>query len=168
MDTNGTWIGKEYDGEGRLIETRGFGASIQAKDGPDGALGNRDTPAWQRAKPVPATKPRELFFTKTLEFRLRGADVQERSIPLPAMESEYRTVPSVNHVRTFVTRGGEPAAPSNAIGGVEVSIAGRTGTFPELDSVVCTVQASDFGAEDLVVVGVDVIVFLLTRYDEPR
>jgi len=163
MIADPTWYGEVHDAEGQLVET--FGMPNKAKCRPDGSPADRDTPALQQSEPLPPTKPRELFFTKTLEFRLRGTDVQRRSIELPTTLSEYRIVPSVNHVRTFVTRGPESATASNLIGGVEVSIEGRSGTLPEVDSIVCTVQSGDFGPEDLVVVGVDITVFLLTRND---
>ena len=102
MDTDGSWIGKVYDAEGHVTETLDFGASKRAKCRAGVGPGRRDNRAEQQAKAMLATKPSELFFTKTLEFRLWGTDVQERLIPLPAMESEYRTVASANLVHTFV------------------------------------------------------------------
>jgi hypothetical protein len=82
--------------------------------------------------------------------------------------SDYRIVVSTDRVRAFVTRSTAPGSTSNPIGGVEVSSAWCKSTPPELDALICTAQTTEFGRDDLIVVGVDVTVFLLPRGDEPQ
>ena len=70
-----TSIGKVYNAKSNHIQTIDFSAQNQAKTVPTAPWPISDTPhsAVRVASP---TKPSELFFTKTFEFRLRGADVQ--------------------------------------------------------------------------------------------
>jgi hypothetical protein len=159
-------VAKAYDAGGHLSNTGDRGAPTTAGSGPDSPLVDPTVPARQQASPHPPTQPIGLYFTKTFEIRLLGSEVQSHSIDMPVL-SDYRIIVSTDRVRTFVTRGGVPAAASNLIGGVEVSTEWRAGTPPELDALVCTAQATDFGPDDLVVVGVDITVFLLTRNDQP-
>lgn len=158
---------KAYDAASHLSDTIDRGAPITTGSGPDSPLVDAALPARKQAASHPPTQPIGLYFTKTFEIRLLGSEVQSRSIDMPVL-SDYRIVVSTDRVRTFVTRGAAPSTASNLIGGVEVSTAWRAGTPPALDALVCTAQAADFGPDDLVVVGVEVTVFLLTRSDEPR
>jgi hypothetical protein len=115
--------------------------------------------------PLPPPEPICRLFRHTFELRLAGSDEQRSSTFLPKIPPGDRLLVTIDQMRTFVTRGGEPAAASNLIGGVEVRTGRHQGAperperlgVPERpERLVCIAEASDFGAGDLVVVQVDV------------
>jgi hypothetical protein len=111
------------------------------------------------AEPLPPEEPIVRLYTHTFEFRLLGAEVQRLGIELPLIPPNDRILVTTDQVRTFVTRGGESAAASNLIGGVEVSTEQCPRTAKHNGKLVCTAQATDFAPGDLVVVGVDVTLY---------
>jgi hypothetical protein len=86
----------------------------------------------------------------TFEFRLSGSERQEQSWPRGVAAAP---IVAIQRVRAYLTRHGEPAEATSAIGGVEVHAELRGA------NMVCTAQLSDFGPGDLVVVQVEVAVF---------
>jgi hypothetical protein len=118
-------------------------------------------------EPLPPMEPMHRIFRRTFEFRLLGAEAQQLRMDLPPIRPTSRIVVTTDHVRTFITRSGEPAAASNLIGGVEVSTAQRAGKQPGSNYLVCTAQATDFAPGDLVVVSVDVTAYwIMCQKDE--
>jgi hypothetical protein len=69
-------------------------------------------------EPLPPMEPMHRLFTHTFEFRLLGAEAQQLRTYLPRLPRTDRIVVTTDLVRTFITRSGAPAAPSNLIGGV--------------------------------------------------
>jgi hypothetical protein len=149
-----------YDFDGRLTSTTDRGARTMTHyDRYGRVIDPAAPPLPPPAEPLPPDEPIVRLFTHTFEFRLLGAEVQLLGIELPLIPPNDRIVVTTDHVRTFVTRSGEPAAPSNLIGGVEVSTEQLPMAANHNGRLVCTAQATEFAPGDLVVVGVEVTLF---------
>jgi hypothetical protein len=99
-----------------------------------------------------ARKPVQPWFSDTIEMRLSGAETQERLVPVERAEPG-RDVLAITGVRAFLTRHGEPAGRSSAIGGIAVR------ADLQEHGILCIVESSDFGPGDLIVVQMDVAVY---------
>ena len=96
--------------------------------------------------PLPPPEPICRLFSHTFELRLAGSEEKRSSTFLAKIPPGDRLLVTIDQVRTFVTRGGEPAAASNLIGGVEVRTERHPATSERPERLVCIAQASDFGA----------------------
>jgi len=94
--------------------------------------------------------PRPSRLTHTFEFRLSNSETQEQCLPLSPAYPPSGFVLATPSVRAYLTRTNDPAAPSSAIGGVEVQAELRGA------AIVCRASLTDFSPGDLVVVQVDV------------
>jgi hypothetical protein len=99
-----------------------------------------------------ARKPVRPWFSDTIEMRLSGAETQERLVPVEWAEAG-RDVLALTRVRAFLTRQGEPAGRSSAIGGIAVR------ADLQEHGILCIAESSDLGRGDLIVVQVDVAVY---------
>ncbi len=72
-------------------------------------------------EPRPALTPAQPRVTHTFEFRLVGSETQEQCVPLASGLSPAELRLATQGVRAYLTRTGEPAAASSAIGGLEVA-----------------------------------------------
>jgi hypothetical protein len=122
-------------------------------------------PAAPPIEPLPPMEPMQRLFAHTFQFQLVGTELQRQSTCLPPIPASDRIVVTTDRVHTYVTRGGEPAAASNLIGGVEVSTEQHTGKPPQPNRLVCTAQATDFAPGDLVVVRVEVTIWWVICQD---
>jgi hypothetical protein len=111
-----------------------------------------------RGSVEPSAAPRQAgraISEHTFEFRLSGFERQEQSWPRGAAAAP---IVAIQRVRAYLTRQGEPAEATSAIGGVEVHAELRGA------DILCTAQLSDFGPGELVVVQVEVALFDLMGY----
>lgn len=144
---DGEWIGGlttyVYDAHGRLCGIQEPRETF-VYDGTGQVQANAPVPG--KAGPVAAGQP---VIQRGVEFRLCGSEVQEQVVALDGASGALAV--AFNNVRAYLTRCGESTT-SSAIGGVEVQVALRG------NQAVCTARITDFAAEDLVVVQVDVVV----------
>ena len=91
----------------------------------------------------------ETVLSRTLEFRLAGAEEQRQFADIPARAARALFAAATG-VRAYVTQNGTASA--TRIGSVEVEVEIANG------QMVCTARLTDFTNEDLVVVQVDVVV----------
>jgi hypothetical protein len=104
---------------------------------------------------APAGPPRAApttLFNETAEVRLSGATARQAVCDL-LFELPPDAVVAVNHVRVYVTRTGDPDAPSSAIGEVEfrAELLGNALSY--------TTRSTDFRKGDLVVVRADIAIY---------
>lgn len=144
----------EYDYAGPLIRRTNYGARTGTDDDCHNYVGDSAAgPA--SSKPVAAMFP---LLTHTFEFRLSGSEVKRLTIDLPPIGEQGGIVVTTDRVRAFVTGSGESGAPSAAIGGIEVWTEQCAKTSERSETLVCVAQATDFDANDLIVIQVDVTV----------
>jgi hypothetical protein len=108
-----------------------------------------------------SSKPRAVMLrllTRTFEFRLSGSEEKRLAIDLGRVRERDCVLVTTDRVRAFVTGSEESAAPSAVIGGIEVWTEKGPRTSERSETFVCVAQATDFGANDLIVVQVDVTV----------
>ena len=140
-----------YDARGRLVSVSDHAPTISFQYD---IVGRRvDTtdaarPEAPQASKLPAA-PAGPLLTRAFEFRLTGCETQEQSFAL-SLGDQADCILAIQRVTAYLTRSGEQAAASSAIGGVEAHAELRQ------DAIVCTASLSDFGPGDLLVVRVEV------------
>lgn len=111
------------------------------------------------AEPLPPMEPIQRLYGHTFELRLSGSEEKRQAIYLPPIPPGDCIVVTTDQVRTFVTRGVDAAAGGTVIGTIDVRTEREAKTEERPERLVCIVQASDFGPEDLVVVRVEVTAY---------